>query len=166
MFRATADLIAASDLSRTLQNTLWVVPVSQSIHIVALSVLFASAMLINLRILGVGIRGRSVSQLAATLLPWMWRALLMLLLTGCLQTLTEPVRQFVTPIFWGKMGLIILLALLTLWFSRTLRANFAQWDSAVTRPAVARLFAVVSTLGWLTVIVFGRFIGYVWSNYA
>lgn len=165
MLRAAAEQIAASDLSRTLQNVLWLVPVSQSIHIVALSILFASAILINLRLLGVGIGGRSVSQLTGTLLPWMWRALLVLFLTGSLQTLIEPVRQFITPIFWGKMALIAVLALLTLWYSRTLRANVAQWDSAERRPGVARAFAVFSTLGWLTVIVFGRFIGYVWAYY-
>ena len=166
MFRATAEQIAASGLSNSLQNVLWVVPVSQSTHIVALSVLFASAMLINLRLLGVGARGRPVSQLAELLVPWMWRALVVLLLTGALQTLIEPVRQFITPIFWGKMALIVVLALLTRWVARTLRDHAAQWDDAATRPAVARVFAVVSTLGWVTVIAFGRFIGYVWAYYA
>lgn len=165
MFRATAEQIAASGLSNSLQNMLWVVPVSQSTHIVALSVLFASAMLINLRLLGVGARGRPVSQLAGLLVPWMWRALLVLLLTGALQTLIEPVRQFITPIFWGKMALIVVLALLTRWFAATLRANAAQWDAAQTRPAVARVFALVSTVGWVTVIAFGRLIGYVWAFY-
>jgi hypothetical protein len=165
MFKATAEQIANSHLSGVLQNTLWVVPASQSTHIVALSVLFASMLMISLRILGVGIAGRSVSQLAGTLLPWMWRALLVLFLTGVLQTIVEPVRQFITPIFWLKMLLVAVLALLTLWFSHALRANVAAWDSAATRPATAKLFAVVSIIGWATVIVFGRFIGYVWAIY-
>ena len=165
MFRATAEQLASSGVSQSLQNMLWVVPVSQSTHIAALSVLFASMLMISLRLLGVGVRGRSVSQLSATLLPWMWRALLVLFLTGALQTVIEPVRQFITPIFWIKMLLVAVLALLTLWFSRTLRANVAAWDSPATRPAAAKLFAVVSIVGWATVIVFGRFIGYVWAYY-
>ena len=166
MFRPLAEQIAHSDVSQTLQNVQWVVPLSQSIHIVALSVLFASAMLVNVRLLGVNLRGRSVSQLAGSLVPWMWRALAVAFVTGALQTLTEPVRQFITPIFWFKMLLIVMLALLTLWFSRTLRANAAVWDAPQSRPGVGKVFAVVSTLGWLTVIAFGRFIGYVWSYYA
>lgn len=165
MFRATAERVAHSGLSLALQDIPWVVPVSQSIHIVALSVLFASAMLINLRLLGANVRGRSASQLAASLLPWMWRALAVAFCTGLLQTFIEPVRQFITPIFWFKMLLIVALALLTLWFSRSLRANAATWDSPHSPPGVCRVFAIVSTLGWLTVIVFGRFIGYVWSYY-
>lgn len=165
MFRVTAERIADSGLSHALQDVLWLVPVSQSTHIVALSVLFASALLINLRLLGVGIGGRSVSQLTRTLVPWMWRALLVLLLTGVLQTVIEPVRQFITPIFWGKLVLVAVLALLTHWLARSVRAHAAQWDDAATRPAAARLFAIASTAGWVTVIAFGRFIGYVWAYY-
>jgi len=52
-----------------------------------------------------------------------------------------------------------------LWFSRALRANAAAWDAPATRPAAAKLFAVVSIIGWVTIIVFGRFIGYVWAYY-
>jgi hypothetical protein len=166
MFRATAEQISASAVSQTLQNTLWVVPVSQSIHIISLSVLFASAVMINLRLLGIGKSGRSVSQLVETLVPWMWRALAVCLITGTIQTITEPVRQFVTPIYWMKMGLIIILAVLTAWFARTVRANVAKWDGESTRPVVATVFAIGSTLAWLTVITFGRFIGYVWAYYA
>ena len=165
MFRSAAEQIANSRLSIILQDTLWVVPLTQSIHIVALSVLFASALMISLRLLGVGAKSRSVSQVAGTLVPWMWRALLVLFLTGALQAFIEPVRQFITPIFWLKMLLVAFLALLTLWFSRALRAHVAAWDAEVTRPAAAKLFAVVSIIGWSTVIVFGRFIAYVWADY-
>jgi hypothetical protein len=164
MFRSLASAIAASPLSQTLQNALWVVPVSQSIHILALSVVFASAMMINLRLLGVGAGGRSVSALVATLVPWMFRALLVCLCTGALQTFIEPMRQFVTPIYWMKMGLIGLMALLTLWLARTVRAHAAAWDGP-GRPGIARLFAIVSSLAWITIITFGRFIGYVWASY-
>jgi hypothetical protein len=165
MFRSIAEQIASSQLSLALQGTSWVVPVTQSIHIIALSVLFASVLMISLRLLGVGASGRSVSTVAFTLLPWIWRALLVLLLTGLLQAFIEPVRQFITPIFWLKMLLVAQLAPLTLWFSRTLRANVNAWDSQATRPAAAKLFAVVSIIGWSTVIVFGRFIAYVWADY-
>lgn len=165
MFRSAAEQIANSHLSSTLQDALWVVPLSQSMHILALSVLFASVLMISLRLLDVGAMSRSVSQLAGTLLPWIWRALLVSLLTGLLQGLIEPVRQFITPIFWFKMLLVALLALLTLWFSRALSANGPAWDAKATRPAAARLFAVVSIIGWSTVIVFGRFIAYVWADY-
>ena len=67
MFREFADWLTDTPLSKALQDQAWVVPTSQSIHILAVSIVFGSACMINLRLLGVGRSGRSVSQLSNTL---------------------------------------------------------------------------------------------------
>ena len=165
MVREFGEWLANTGLSQGLQNTLWFVPVSQSVHILSVAMLFTSAMFINLRLLGFGASGRSVTEVVGTHVPWMWRALAVLAITGILQTITEPVRQFITPIFWYKMLLIVVVAILTARFARQVRANAAQWDAPATRPASARNFALLSTAIWVTVVIFGRFIGYVWAYY-
>jgi hypothetical protein len=166
MFRPLADWLAATPLSKTLSDQPWVVPTSQSIHIVAVSAVFASALMINLRLLGVGARGgRSVSQLSDTLIPWMWRGLVVLLLTGSIQTLAEPVRQFVTPAFWAKMTMIVIVTLMTVLFVRALRGNAALWDDVSSRPPQAKIFAVISSVMWIAIIFCGRFIAYTWPMY-
>jgi hypothetical protein len=96
----------------------------------------------------------------------MWRGLAVLLFTGTIQTLAEPVRQFVTPAFWAKMTMIVIVTAMTILFVRALRRNAPRWDDAASRPAQARIFAVVSTLMWLAIIVCGRFIAYTWASYA
>jgi hypothetical protein len=166
MLRPVADWIAATPLSKALSDQPWVVPTSQSIHILAVAAVFASALMINLRLLGVGARGRSASQLSDTLIPWMWRGLVVLLLTGGIQTLAEPVRQFVTPVFWAKMAMIIIVTVMTILFVRTLRRNAPLWDDVSSRPLQAKIFAVVSTLMWVAIIVCGRFIAYTWASFA
>jgi hypothetical protein len=166
MFRPFADWLADTPLSKTLQNLPWVVPTSQSLHILAVSIVFSSACMINLRLMGVGRSGRSVSQLSETLVPWMWRGLAVLLFTGLIQTVTEPVRQFVTPMFWAKMMMIIVVAIMTAVYAKAVRRNAAVWDAAATRPARAKAFAILSTLLWMAIIFCGRFIGYTWSFYA
>ena len=166
MLRPLADWIAATPLSKALSDHAWVVPTSQSIHILAVAAVFASALMIDLRLLGVGAKGRSVSQLSDTLIPWMWRGLAVLLLTGIIQTLAEPVRQFVTPAFWAKMAMIIIVTVMTILFVRALRRNIPLWDDVSSRPLRAKIFAVVSLLMWLAIIVCGRFIAYTWASYA
>ena len=166
MVRMFANWIATTWLSSKFQNVLWIVPASQSIHIASLAVVFASALMINMRVLGVGAGGRSVSQLAGTLVPWMWRGLACLLLTGAVQTIAEPVRQFVTPLYWAKMAMIVVVMAMTTVFARSVRANASRWDAAATRPASARVFAVLSTLLWVAIIACGRMIGYTWAFYA
>jgi hypothetical protein len=166
MFRSTADWIATTPVSIFFQNEEWIVPTSQSIHIIGICVVFASTMMINLRLLGVGAKGRSLSQLSADLLPWVWRGFALLLLTGTLQVIAEPVRQFVTPAFWAKMLLVIIVVSATVIFGRTVRINAARWDNTSTRPVAARIFAVASSMLWIAIIVCGRLIGYTWVSYA
>jgi hypothetical protein len=165
MFRSFANWISTTPLSHAFQNHAFVIPTSQSIHILAVSVVFASACMINLRLLGLGASGRSVSQLSTTLVPWMWRALVVLLCTGLIQTIAEPVRQFVTPAFWAKMIMVVIVSIMTAVYAGALRRNAAAWDEPSTRPLLAKVFAVLSTLLWLAIIACGRFIGYTWSFY-
>jgi hypothetical protein len=160
MFRQFADWLASTPLSQQFQTHLWIVPTSQAIHIVCICVVFTSALMINLRLLGVGASGRTISQLTVSLVPWMWRGLAVLLLTGAVQTIAEPVRQFVTPVFWAKMAMILLAAAMTAVFAAKVRANAARWDAAGSRPAGARAFAIGSSILWIAIIVCGRFIAY------
>lgn len=166
MLRPYADWMASTPLSQQFQNHLWIVPTSQAIHIVCIGVVFSSALMINMRLLGVGASGRSISQLTGSLVPWMWGGLVVLLLTGAVQTIAEPVRQFVTPVFWAKMVMIITVATMTAMFARKVRANAARWDASGTRPAGARVFAIASSILWVAIIVCGRFIAYTSPFYA
>ena len=143
MLRQFADWLAATALSQQFQNHLWVVPTSQAIHILCICVVFTSALMINLRLLGVGASGRSISQLAGSLLPWMWAGLVIQLLTGAVQTIAEPVRQFVTPAFWAKMTMIIVVVTMTALYAKAVRRNASVWDSASSRPKGGRAFAKI-----------------------
>ena len=165
MFHSFADWLATTSLSQAFQDHAWVIPTSQSIHILAVSLVFASVLMINLRLLGVVTRGRSVSQLSNSLLPWIWRGLAVLLFTGIVQTVAEPVRQFVTPVFWAKMIMILIVVTMTALYAKAVRRNAPLWDADSSRPASAAVLAAISTLLWLAIIVCGRFIGYTWSFY-
>jgi hypothetical protein len=165
MLRQWAGWISNTELSKLFQDVTWVVPISQSIHIIGVCVVFGCALMISLRLLGLRPSGRSVSQLVTTLVPWMYRALVVLLITGVVQTITEPMRQFVTPEFWWKMFMILCVVTLTVWSARTVRTNAARWDAEGLRPASARVFALVSIALWVGIIYCGRFIGYTWSLY-
>ena len=159
-----ANWIASTRLNLFFATAEGLIPASQSIHILAFSVVFGSCLMISLRLLGVGASGRSVSRLAQTLLPWRWWSLIALLLTGLLQTIAEPARELGNPVFWAKMGMLVCVLALNVWFGRTVRARAATWDSAVTRPAGARLFALASLLLWVGIVLCGRLIAYTWQQ--
>ncbi|HTV80095.1 MAG TPA: DUF6644 family protein [Steroidobacteraceae bacterium] len=161
--RHWADWISATSLSQWLQNAAWFVPTSQSIHIVSLSMVFGSALAIDLRLLGLGRSFRSVADLTRTLVPWIYGGLVVLFITGSFQTITEPTRQFVSPAFWSKMAMIVCVLALTMWLSRSVAADPERWNSIERRPRRARLVAVASLGLWIAIIYCGRFIAYTWT---
>jgi hypothetical protein len=165
MFRPLAEWIAKTDLSLTLQTHLWIVPTSQSIHILGVSVLFTCALVINSRILGMGSTGRSVPQLVDALVPLMWAALAALIFTGAAQTIAEPVRQFIAPLFWAKMTMIIIVVVTTRLYVARVRAHAGEWRAGSPPSSGGRAFAVASSLLWVAIIVCGRFIGYTSALY-
>jgi hypothetical protein len=64
------------------------------------------------------------------------------------------------------MAMIIIVTAMTILFVRALRRNVPLWDDVSSRPLRAKIFAVVSILMWLAIIVCGRFIAYTWASYA
>ncbi|HEX4049537.1 MAG TPA: DUF6644 family protein [Steroidobacteraceae bacterium] len=160
-----ANHLAATALSKWLLDREWVIVVLQSTHIVMLSVVFGCAVVINLRVLGISARGRSVSTLVRSLTRWMYGALLVLLITGSLQTIAEPMREFVAPAFWAKMTMVLIVFLLTAAFDRAVRRNHERWNDPSSRPRGAALFAIVSLVLWTAIIFCGRFIAYTWNFY-
>jgi hypothetical protein len=155
-----ATWLSSTRLSQFFQTTEGLVATSQSIHILAIAVVVSSALMISMRLLGVGASGRSVSKLAHTLLPWMRWALIVLLITGLTQLIAEPVRELGNTAFWLKMAMLVGVLVLNTWFGRTVLANAAAWDGAITRPVSARMFAVSSLLLWVGIVFCGRLIAY------
>jgi hypothetical protein len=156
------DLIAwlgATPLSTTLVNHVWTIPLIQSIHIVAIAVLTASVVLIDLRLLR-GAGTGPVVPLVRRFAPWTYGALAVLLLTGSLLVVAEPSRELTNPLFWVKMGLVAAATVMTLIFQRIVWDRARHWDAGEHRVA-AVLFASASLILWTAIIISGRWIAYI-----
>jgi putative copper export protein len=151
-----ADWLYASALSQAIQNTPWVIPALQSVHILALSILFGAALMVNLGALGVIGRGEAgPAALCRRYVPWIWLALGVLAITGSLLVISEPERALSNPMFWTKLAVLALACGLTVAMARTSRERTVP---AATAPA--RLLAIAGLAAWLAVIVCGRWIAY------
>lgn len=156
---AISGWLYETPFSTTLRDTNWVIPTVQSIHILAIGVVFGSALISDLRLAGVLATEETPATVVRRYLPWMWAALVVLLLTGLLMVLAEPGRTLGNTVFWSKMALVVLAFTLTLFFRKPLlnpafQAEHARWRKAI-KPAAWLSLAV-----WITVIFCGRWIAY------
>jgi hypothetical protein len=129
----------------------WLFPVIQSVHIIGLTMLVGTICLIDLRLLGAGLRGQAVGNLASTLAPWTSGGLMTVLVTGPLLFGADLTRYMNNPAFVLKMGLLgVALA------SHFTLHRSVVGDKAPARPTKQKLVAVVSLILWSSVVLAGR----------
>jgi hypothetical protein len=110
-------------------------PAVQSMHLIGIAVLVGTIVLVDLEVLGFGIRRR-----AAPLGRWMWTGFAVISITGPILFLADTVRYLSNPAFLLKM--VFLTAALALHFTIHRRP---------TKPA-----AVLSIILWTCVVIGGR----------
>ena len=112
MIEEFCDWLSRTPLSVTFQETDWFVPLVQTVHIISIAILLVSIYAVSLRLLGVTRGVPPLGYLIKRSAPWIWGALIVLLITGVLLTITEPARELLNWAFRTKMILVLLLAML------------------------------------------------------
>jgi hypothetical protein len=146
-------------VSQTIQSKSWIVPSVQTVHILSIAVVMTSALMIDLRLIGIFARDQSFERVSARFLPFIWWPLLVLLLTGAVMIVGEPARSLKNPVFQLKMVLLAAAMSITclLWL---LGRNPAFGEPAARRRVAAPVMALASLLLWTGIIFAGRWIAY------
>ncbi|MDP7218322.1 MAG: hypothetical protein QF565_02510 [Arenicellales bacterium] len=137
-----------------MSGSVWMFPVIQCLHLLALAILGGTVLVVDLRLLGLGLRHQPVSQLAHDIQPWLVGSLLVMLATGVLLLTSDTLRVYYSPPFWWKMQFLLLAML----FTFTVRQKVVRSDAARIPPLLGRLVAVVSLSLWFGVGLSGRWI--------
>jgi hypothetical protein len=148
-------------LADTTHLSTWlIIPVSQAIHILGVAIVMISVGILNLHLLGFAGTRRSFAQLAGQLIPWIWGALIVLLVTGTLQTIAEPGRELLNLGFRAKMVLLLIVAAITMIYQITLTRDPHYWEYTPQRRQAGRMLATISLVLWVGIAVAGRLIAY------
>jgi hypothetical protein len=132
----------------------WVFPAIQSVHFIGFAVSIGSIAIVDLRLLGFGMRRQAPAELAADLNRWTLLGIAMMLVTGFLMFSTDAVTYHNNPSFQVKMT-CLMVALL---FQFTIHRRAVRPGASAVG---AKLTAVASLLLWTTVLVAGRMIAFV-----
>ena len=161
-----ANWIAATPLSVWIQtHEAWVMPTVQSVHIASIGVVLACVLMMALRVLGYAGADQTLTQTQARFGPWMTGALWLLLCTGLILVVGEPVRELISFSFWAKMTLVVTGVLIAFGFKMRLRSLGPDAEQSLADRRWAKVMAVVTLLIWIGVVVLGRLIAYdnVWG---
>jgi hypothetical protein len=148
----TAQNIEASALGQTIRESTWLFPAIESTHLLALALLGGSILIMSLSILGWGLQ-TPVAELYKSAHRYLNAAVILLLITGVLLGISEPVKLYGRQAFWVKMiSLGAALVVTYFVFNPLVRRGAAGWG--------LRCVTVLTLAAWLLVAMAGRWIGF------
>ena len=150
-----------SAVADSIRNSLWLFPIMETIHVAAIVLVVGSIARLDLRLAGLVERDRSITQLSSELLPWTWISFAVATVFGALLFISKPFIYLNIAFFDTKMILILLAGLNMLFFQLITCKDLGKWDRSALPPATVRLAAGLSLAFWISVVICGRFIGFV-----
>jgi uncharacterized membrane protein len=158
------EWLASTRWSIALHESLFMYPLIESTHVIAITLFVGLAVMLDLRLLGITLKQVPVSEMLDRVLPWTKVGFVVMMVTGFLLFYAIPVRNY-QNIFFRIKVIMLLLAGLNVWlFHERVEKRVADWDLDPIPPKAARVAAVVSLVLWASIVVAGRMIAYNWFD--
>ena len=149
------EWIEATSLGNAIRQSLWLFPVIEAVHLLGLCVLGGTVLIVDLRMLGTGLRNHPIAQVAREARPWFLGALAVMLTTGWALFTSEAIKCYYNTSFWVKITTLPFAILVTL-LVRDRMALRAGTESTAT----TKIVGLGSITLWLIVAAAGRWIGF------
>jgi len=140
----------ATSLGRVIRNSEYAFPMIEFVHLVALAVIGGAVLVVDMRLLGLGLKKTPVAQLAKDAQPYVTGSLIVMLMTGIALYTSEATKCYASVAFWIKMVSLLLAMIFTYTVKRTIAA----------RDLENKVVGVLSILLWFGVAWGGRWIGF------
>jgi hypothetical protein len=146
----------ALSIAGYLRTSIWAFPFVQAVHLLSLCILAGAVLIVDLRLLGFGIRHQPIPTVIRLARPWLVAGVALMVTTGYLMfSANAAARYFINDSFWLKMTVLPLAIL----FTFGARAVLARKEGVETSLGT-RLAGALSIALWLTVTAAGRWIGF------
>jgi hypothetical protein len=136
-------------LAQAMKYSTWLYPTVETVHIWGIGMLFGSVVLMDLRVLGLG-KALDYSALSRLGIAVSVLGFSLAVITGSMLFITHAADLIASRLFILKMCLIFLLI-----------ANATLLRMRVVINPVTKAQAVISLVGWASVIGLGRWLAYV-----
>ena len=150
--------------SVALHNSLYVYLIVSTVHVVTLALFVGTAVMLDLRLLGVALQRVPVSEVAARLRPWTVAGFFLMVVSGALLFYANPPPRYQNIFFRAKLTLLVLAGLNAWAFHRNVYRRVADWDLDPVPPRRVRVAGGVALVLWAGMIISGRMIAYDWFD--
>jgi hypothetical protein len=135
-------------------------PWIETVHVIAVVLVVGSISIVDFRLLGLASRDRPVGRLMREILPLTWGAFAVAAIAGSLLFSSKAVDYAHNFFFQGKMILLALAGVNMAVFHAFTGRDTTRRNDAASPPLSARIAGSTSLILWVTVVAFGRWIGF------
>ena len=140
-------------------ESIWLFPIIETVHILGLTVVVGSVFMMDLRLLGVWARDRTVSEVISSALPWTWSAFLVTFTAGVLLFSSNASTYYKNVPFRIKLSCLALAAANMVIYHFGVGRDTSRWERTSPPPG-ARAAGAISLILWVIVVASGRWIGF------
>ncbi|MBV9492956.1 MAG: hypothetical protein JOZ54_01825 [Acidobacteria bacterium] len=140
----------ATSMGRMIRNSEYAFPMIEFVHLAALAVIGGAVLIVDMRMLGLGLKKTSVAQLAKDAQPYVTASLIVMLVTGVMLYSSEATKCYASAAFWIKMVSLLLAMLFT----------YTVKKASAAKDLENKLVGVLSIVLWFGVAWGGRWIGF------
>ena len=157
---ALAHWLQEMELATALRESGLVYPIIMSTHLAGMGIFGGLILITDLRLLGVAMRGTSITDLVTQFRMWKRLGLVMVAGCGILLAWAKAEQYSVNPYFWTKIVLLTLVGIHARVFRDSVYHNTEELDRATVIPTQAKLAAGLSMILWVGLVSAGRLIAY------
>ncbi|AEQ50186.1 DUF6644 family protein [Pelagibacterium halotolerans] len=153
--------IAASPLAVAIQQSGFLFPAFESIHVIGVALVFGTIAIVDLRLVGLVGRNRTFSATMKDILPWTWIGFAVAAVAGSLLFISNASMYWVNGPFRFKMMCLALAGINMVIFELVASRRVSDWDAnPQATPWPARICGALSITLWVLVVAFGRWVGF------
>ena len=145
--------------STAIAESIWLFPLIEGSHILALPLSVGLIVLFDLRLLGLTLVGSRAASVMNDMMRLSKIGFAVMFVTGGLLFMCHAGRAYENPFFRAKVIFLVVLGVNAAVYQIVFFPKMPQWDAGGA-PSGAKLCAVLSLMLWIGVIVCGRTMAY------
>ena len=152
--------IQDSSIGTSIRESVWVFPAIETVHVLSLALSVGTILMLDLRLIGAGMRHAQVSQIVNGLKRWYLIGFALMFASGALLFWSEAAKCYLSGPFRFKMLFLLLAGVNALIFELRFAPTMNDWGAQMRAPAGARTVGWCSLICWIGVIALGRWTAY------
>jgi len=149
-----------TSVGTTIRQSTWLFPAIETLHVLATVIVVGSVTMLDLRLLNVAWRDRSIREVHEDVLPWTWSSFAVAAIAGSLLFSSSATKYYHNLPFRMKMVLLVLLAINAAFFETRTYRRIRNSNDEARISFGAKIAGAVGIVLWIAVVACGRWIGF------